>query len=694
MATSDSTYHRFLDLKSYIGWSERDDACSKLLGELLLPYSDLILDDFYEEIQKHPASARVITGGDQQIRRLKKSLGLWLADTLQSNHDEDYVARRWRIGYRHVEIGLDQMYVNAAFTRVRSCLTRVLCRAEGVPIEQRISLHDSLQKRLDLDLAIMVDAYHSEHQSRQVPVDQARLNQQKLLALLSKEALAGASLGAISDQAVAYLLQAFQSDFCEFMILEPDTHQLILRSASGWESEPLWAAVGNDSEPMFQEIARARGCVETDDWQLSSKPAMTCLTRERAVSSLQVAVRTEDEVYGLLGVHHRQRRAFQSSDHDFLYSIANLLANAIHRSRIENQRMQNARQLRRLVDRLPAGAVYVVDGGLQINSAVESMTGYSGEELKTLEAWEQLVLEETGVDQSEVISPLDGQTVHRQLKIRRADGRERLISQVKFQSGADEVWLLHDVTDEADRDRRRLQSERLAAIGQMITGLAHESRNALQRVQACTEMLELELEDNPQAMSLLTRSQQALDDLQQLYDEVRNYASPLSLVKEDCRVELLLRNAWDQLEQDRKSRQADLQVTIEPADLEVSVDKFRLIQVFRNFFENSLAASEDPVQIEVQVRSMPVGDAPGYEFTIRDNGPGLTREIADQIFEPFFTTKPKGSGLGMAIASRIITAHQGDLEARVGPGTGAEFRIFLPALASDRRTNRLRSELS
>ncbi len=673
---------RFESLKEYIGWTAADDAHAELLTRVLAPYGAMLADDFYAQIENHPAAYRVITGGAAQIQRLKESLIAWLVDTLKSRHNADYVLRRWRIGRRHVEIGLDQLYVSAAFARVRARMNDLICHSADLSMEERIQAHLSLNKRLDLELAIMSDAYQREYQSRQLPVDQARLQQQKLLAILSEEALAGASLNVIFDQAVVYLTRAFQADQCEYLELDRTQRTLRLKSASGWPVWKIGEIVGRlENSAQLNHLDQWKGCREIEDLQFRNSPLpLPAWTDPQMVSSLDVVVRSESGVWGVLGVHFRQRRQFRPSDHDFLVSIAHLLANAVHRKRIEKQRAESENQLRRLVERLPAGAVYVIQGTLHVNQAVEAMTGCSRDQLRQLEDWNRLVLEQTvGEDPQELPGVHhEGRIVQSQLRIRHLDGRDRLLSQVKFQSGTDEIWLLHDVTQEAEYHRRQLQSERLAAIGQMITGLAHESRNALQRMQACTEMLELEVEGNTQALSLITRLQQAQDDLQLLFDEVRNYASPLKLEPAPVKLSDLIRQAWDQLEPSRKQRKGGLQFLGDSAEVELFVDRFRMVQVFRNFFENSLAACSDPCEISLEVRVFPRESGRQLELTLRDNGPGLAASVAAKVFEPFFTTKPKGSGLGMAIASRIITAHHGDVLAFSHPGRGAEFRIILP----------------
>ncbi len=239
------------------------------------------------------------------------------------------------------------------------------------------------------------------------------------------------------------------------------------------------------------------------------------------------------------------------------------------------------------------------------------------------------------------------------------------------------VGAFVDVTERKRSQERRLQTERLAAIGQMMTGLAHESGNALARSQACLEMLSLEVQDRPEALGLVDRIQKAQNHLQQLYEEVRGYAAPIKLERSEWDVSGIWRQAWTNLALKRQNRQATLREETAGVNLRCAVDIFRLEQVFRNILENSLAACRDPVLIEVRGTPATLGSQPALRLSVRDNGPGLNAEQQQRIFEPFFTTKTKGTGLGMAIAKRIVEAHGGRIA--VGPeGPGAEILIILP----------------
>jgi signal transduction histidine kinase len=134
---------------------------------LLEPAFARLVDDFYQEIDRHPQARKVITGGTEQIERLKGTLRSWLRELVAGVYDAAYVARRWRVGWRHVEIGLDQVYTNVALSRLRSgLLAELQSRWSGLPGDLPLTLA-ALNKLLDLDLAIIEDAYQAEHLERQ-----------------------------------------------------------------------------------------------------------------------------------------------------------------------------------------------------------------------------------------------------------------------------------------------------------------------------------------------------------------------------------------------------------------------------------------------------------------------------------------------------------------------------------------------
>lgn len=271
-----------------------------------------------------------------------------------------------------------------------------------------------------------------------------------------------------------------------------------------------------------------------------------------------------------------------------------------------------------------------------------------------------------------------------QTTLLRQDGTraEVLWNARRLDRGADGVVLLavgQDITSLTEAQRRALQSERLAAIGQMVAGLAHESRNALQRIQACLEMLDMEIEGNAAAQDLVARIQRAQDQLKKLFDEVRGYVAPIQLERDAHSLVEVWREAWELLTPQRAGRDVRFQEQI-GADVDpvCHVDRFRLLQVFRNLLENALAACRDPAELEIACQRAVWHGVDAVRVLVRDNGTGLTAEQRQRVFEPFFTTKTHGTGLGMPIAKRIVDAHGGDLAVGVESKQGAEFSLVLP----------------
>jgi len=254
--------------------------------------------------------------------------------------------------------------------------------------------------------------------------------------------------------------------------------------------------------------------------------------------------------------------------------------------------------------------------------------------------------------------------------------------------------IVHDLTKQKQAEERATQSERLAAIGQMITALTHESRNALQLSQANLEMLVCEIEELRKSCSAASsipvagalehagRIQMAQDRLQRLFNELREFAAPVSLDRESYNLQPLVGQVLNELSSLHSNKQIHLRHESNGVDLRCAVDPFRMHQVFRNILENSIAACPDPVSIDVGWSQSQLRGAPALRVALHDNGPGLTREQKQKVFEPFFTTKKTGTGLGLAITRRIVEAHGGQIVAE-GNGTfGAEFVITLPRQTS------------
>lgn len=160
-------FERYQELQRYAGWTKADAQLVLASATILKPCLPALVNDFYDEIDRHPQARKVITGGQEQVQRLKGTLLQWLQELLSGPYEKEYVVRRWKVGWRHVEIGLDQVYTNVALSRLRRGLLNALNQHwHGTP-EELFATHRALNALLDLDLAIIEDAYQTEHLARQ-----------------------------------------------------------------------------------------------------------------------------------------------------------------------------------------------------------------------------------------------------------------------------------------------------------------------------------------------------------------------------------------------------------------------------------------------------------------------------------------------------------------------------------------------
>lgn len=160
--SDEELWERFLQLKRYVDLSDED--CQVIWGlyPVVEPHFAELCEDFYAEILRHSGAASVITGGTAQVERLKQTLHLWLTEFFRGPYDEVYAKKHWKVGSRHVQIGLNQSFTQVAMTRLRTGIMRVVFDAFHDDPERLKTMELAIGKMIDLDLAIIQLAYEEE----------------------------------------------------------------------------------------------------------------------------------------------------------------------------------------------------------------------------------------------------------------------------------------------------------------------------------------------------------------------------------------------------------------------------------------------------------------------------------------------------------------------------------------------------
>ncbi len=241
------------------------------------------------------------------------------------------------------------------------------------------------------------------------------------------------------------------------------------------------------------------------------------------------------------------------------------------------------------------------------------------------------------------------------------------------------ILTFQDITRLIEMEEQIRQQERLATVGSLAAGIAHEIRNPLASLSGSIQMLQSDLDLKGEHKHLMDIVLRETDRLNTIITEFLDYARPRSIQQEPIALESLLRET---IELFRNSRNYHNDMFIEQdvlPDLIVSGDPHRLRQVIWNLLINAGQAVQGKGTIRVSAGSHRTDDSNEIAIRIADTGSGIAREHMPNIFDPFFTTKSDGTGLGLAIAYRIITDHAGSIDVHSVVGEGTVFTIKLPS---------------
>ena len=237
------------------------------------------------------------------------------------------------------------------------------------------------------------------------------------------------------------------------------------------------------------------------------------------------------------------------------------------------------------------------------------------------------------------------------------------------------VLLVH--TTSADHQREIRKFERLAAMGTMVAGFAHEVLNPVASLRGLTESLDEDLAETGLRMPHINRMLRVLERMERLVRTSLQFGRPDPPRRARHRPWTLLSNALMLIGPRTQAMGQDVRIEVDPELPDVWVDDAQISQVLVIFLNNALDATMAPRK--VLMRACRIGDtnAP-LRFEVENEGPGISREDLSRIFDPFFTTKPTGTGLGLPIAQQLVNENGARLEVATAPDGPTRFSVVLP----------------
>ena len=262
-----------------------------------------------------------------------------------------------------------------------------------------------------------------------------------------------------------------------------------------------------------------------------------------------------------------------------------------------------------------------------------------------------------------------------------------------------QILTLVDVSEVAESEAMMRRTEALAAVGQASAQVAHEIRNPLGSIRLGVSMLR-EMTKGEEAITTINLVERGIDHLNKLVVDVTQFSRAKPLTRSEFDLHKLLESSLELVQGLIDERRAHIERRFSPGTLRGVWDEDQLRQVFVNLLANAIDASAKDATVvvttEQALSDLNAGDASVYtsgdggasgtkvaRITVADKGEGMDEAKRARIFEPFFTTRKRGTGLGLAIVKQIVERHGGTISVQSEPGTGAQFVIDLPLMASE-----------
>ena len=249
----------------------------------------------------------------------------------------------------------------------------------------------------------------------------------------------------------------------------------------------------------------------------------------------------------------------------------------------------------------------------------------------------------------------------------------------KSQAAAEKLAEANRHLEEAEAQVRR--TDRLAALGQLTAGLAHELRNPLGTMKTSAELLARKVsDDNEIAREMAGYIQQEVDRINSLITRFLDFARPRNLRLEKTDLHAMLDHAIERFDREKSGASASVTVfkNYSPDVPPVRVEAELMEHVITNLLSNAAQASPPGAIVTVKTRLADTTEGQKAEIAVIDRGSGIDPKQLENIFNPFFTTKAEGVGLGLAIVSKIVDEHAGEIVVESTPGEGSVFRVYLP----------------
>lgn len=237
------------------------------------------------------------------------------------------------------------------------------------------------------------------------------------------------------------------------------------------------------------------------------------------------------------------------------------------------------------------------------------------------------------------------------------------------------IFIFRDLGEVRKLQEEVRRKEKLAALGSLAAGIAHEIRNPLSSIKGFAKYFESHSVQGSEGRELAAVMTKEVDRLNRVITELLEFARPSDLKTQPMNVNDLIMHTLRLVRQDAESKKVKIEFSRDEGLPKIDIDPDRFTQALLNLYLNAVQAMDAGGVLSIDARTDAHG---GVRIEVMDTGKGIPPESLGSIFNPYFTTKASGTGLGLAIVHKVVEAHHGDIKVRSELGRGTVFSIFLP----------------
>ncbi|MCF6156886.1 MAG: PAS domain S-box protein [Candidatus Brocadia sp.] len=327
---------------------------------------------------------------------------------------------------------------------------------------------------------------------------------------------------------------------------------------------------------------------------------------------------------------------------------------------------------------LDADSAQIVDS----NKKAEELSGYLKDELRQKKIWDIVPeYDREKTRQLWMIINQAGSGMLDNVDYQHADGRltPTSISGSAIEYGKRKTiqWICRDITERKKMELQLIQTERLAAVGELAAGVAHEVNNPLGGLQNFVKMMKKEPRNISQNLEFLDLMSEGLKRIEVIVKQLMAFSRPYSTHMSSHSLNEIVENSLRFVDHRIKEIGIRLEKILSPDLPEIYGDQDNISQVIINIIVNALDSMQNGGGLIIKTGYCDFQPS-SIQVAISDTGSGIPEEILNKIFNPFFTTKEMGSGLGLAISKRIVDDHNGNIVVKSKLGEGTTFYVCLP----------------